>query len=618
MHLKRVGVSLLWTLFLPVGFAMGGGGSAYGVGTADAGVQASESISVTVLHAVTTECHDSFTPPKTTAFDACSGDLTDRIVVTGAVDANTLGVYTLSYTVADDAGNVTNATREITVADTQPPVIQILGRANASVLLGHEYADAGATATDACAGDLTTRIVTEDTVNPAVVGVYAVTYDVEDGNGNSAQAVRKVSVVTKDVTPPEISNTVPDKTLAADASCSAPAPDLTGEVTATDDLTATKDLVISQEPAAGSLLKGLGAHMISLTVKDEAGNATTGTATVHVAAFDHGASAPTAVPWATNGLVNAIVAAGDALYIGGEFTWAGASDAGSGEGWTNLAKIDSTTGAVMDWKPVVGAVHALALSEDGTTLYVGGDRAVESVSLATGASEKVTTAGGTIAALAVADGLLYLGGKFTDGASTDYYLGAFDLKANAMLDWTATVAGPVFSLAVSGTTLYVGEANGVETVDIAADGRGDVALFTTSNGPVNALVVTCETVYAGGGFTDIGGQTGSGVAALDLSGAAKSAWAPVADKPVNALVLTNAGLFATGEFTSVEAVALPGIVQFKDASDSEAAAPTALAMLPYEGVEGLVKDCVISGGMGRASLPAMSGAGPPGYRSGYG
>ena len=58
------------------------------------------------------------------------------------------------------------------------------------------YSDAGATAMDACDGDLSTAIVVGgDTVNRYVPSVYVITYNVSDAEGNmAAQATRSVTV----------------------------------------------------------------------------------------------------------------------------------------------------------------------------------------------------------------------------------------------------------------------------------------------------------------------------------------------------------------------------------------------------------------------------------------
>lgn len=54
--------------------------------------------------------------PGYSATDAVDGDLTDDVVVTGTVDTDTVGAYTLTYTVEDAAGNVGTAQRTVTVA----------------------------------------------------------------------------------------------------------------------------------------------------------------------------------------------------------------------------------------------------------------------------------------------------------------------------------------------------------------------------------------------------------------------------------------------------------------------------------------------------------------------
>lgn len=50
-----------------------------------------------------------------TAFDETDGNITNRIQVEGEVNIAKEGVYTLHYSVSDDAGNVTQATRKVTV-----------------------------------------------------------------------------------------------------------------------------------------------------------------------------------------------------------------------------------------------------------------------------------------------------------------------------------------------------------------------------------------------------------------------------------------------------------------------------------------------------------------------
>ncbi len=58
---------------------------------------------------------DPFNDPGAEASDDVDGDLTDAISVSGTVDTSTEGVYTLTYTVSDTAGNSTSLDRTVNV-----------------------------------------------------------------------------------------------------------------------------------------------------------------------------------------------------------------------------------------------------------------------------------------------------------------------------------------------------------------------------------------------------------------------------------------------------------------------------------------------------------------------
>ena len=64
----------------------------------------------------------TYTEPGFTATDDVDGDITDRVEISGAVDCDTPGTYTITYTVKDSFGNVTTVTRTVKVkAVYQPP-----------------------------------------------------------------------------------------------------------------------------------------------------------------------------------------------------------------------------------------------------------------------------------------------------------------------------------------------------------------------------------------------------------------------------------------------------------------------------------------------------------------
>jgi hypothetical protein len=64
---------------------------------------------------------DTFTDPGATATDSVDGDLTSHITVSGTVDTTTPGVYTLTYSVTDSAGNTGIASRVVTVVAPVAP-----------------------------------------------------------------------------------------------------------------------------------------------------------------------------------------------------------------------------------------------------------------------------------------------------------------------------------------------------------------------------------------------------------------------------------------------------------------------------------------------------------------
>lgn len=63
-----------------------------------------------------------FVDPGATATDDVDGDLTANIYVSGSVDTNTLGSYTIIYTVYDAAGNDASISRQVNVIDDGNPV----------------------------------------------------------------------------------------------------------------------------------------------------------------------------------------------------------------------------------------------------------------------------------------------------------------------------------------------------------------------------------------------------------------------------------------------------------------------------------------------------------------
>jgi len=152
---------------------------------------------------ITTLTHEAGSPfvaPTATASDAVDGDLTSAIIMTSTVKVSLPGSYVVIYTVQDSTGNSAQTSVAVTVEDSTPPAITIIGNAALSIEFGSDYVDAGATASDIVDGNLSTKLMVVNGVDSSTLGAQSVVYSLVDRAGNSAQVSRTVTVV--DTTPP--------------------------------------------------------------------------------------------------------------------------------------------------------------------------------------------------------------------------------------------------------------------------------------------------------------------------------------------------------------------------------------------------------------------------------
>ncbi|MEO5626383.1 MAG: delta-60 repeat domain-containing protein [Dokdonella sp.] len=181
------------------------------------------------------------------------------------------------------------------------------------------------------------------------------------------------------------------------------------------------------------------------------------------------------------------------------------------------------------------------------------------------------------------DGSVIIGGEFTEFAGVPRSNLA-RLLPDGSLDpvWTASTDGRVNALAVGNGAVYVGgffiNANGVPKYSLAKfAGSGEGALdpdwFPYPNYTVDALAVDPDgSVYAGGGFTQIGNQPHNHIVKIAGTGLgiADPTWNPSASGDVETIVPDGHGyLYVGGRFNSIGGQTRSRIAKLEKSGDAD-------------------------------------------------
>jgi hypothetical protein len=124
------------------------------------------------------------------------------VMITGSVNTNLLGAYTITYSASDPSGNnAISKTRTVRIVDTTNPVISLNGPSTVTLEVGTTYSEQGASVSDNYARNL--NAVITGTVNNKLLGTYTITYSASDPSGNIATTkTRTVRII--DTTKPVI------------------------------------------------------------------------------------------------------------------------------------------------------------------------------------------------------------------------------------------------------------------------------------------------------------------------------------------------------------------------------------------------------------------------------
>ena len=118
-----------------------------------------------------------------------SGSASPNLVLSGTMLSEALNY---SVVITHSLAQVTSQVATLTVNDFTTPVVTVIGSAFVSIVQGASYTDLGATASDACVGNL--PVMTNGSVNVNTPGTYILTYTATNSTGRSGSAERSVVV----------------------------------------------------------------------------------------------------------------------------------------------------------------------------------------------------------------------------------------------------------------------------------------------------------------------------------------------------------------------------------------------------------------------------------------
>ena len=296
-----------------------------------------------------------------------------------------------------------------------------------------------------------------------------------------------------------------------------------------------------------------------------------------LAAFDARTGAPT--PWnpGSDGGVDSLALSGHTLYVGGDFTKLGAHS------HNHLGALDLASGRVLNWRPNVGeagtAVTEIAPAKSavyvGGTFTSAGGRKRLRLAAVTRRSGALTawnpSSDGYVGALTVSGSTVYVGGQFSlVGGNKRPAIAALDARSGRAKPWNPRPAGRtpvVTAIVVTKSRIYVG---GVFDT-IGGKTRSELAALDPQTGAaaawnprvrsvggkkigVMSLVLHGNRLYAGGGFSTVGGKPHRGIAAIDVRTASVNRWQPPINFYSTALGLSGSAIFAGTEY-------FPGLVR---------------------------------------------------------
>ena len=284
-----------------------------------------------------------------------------------------------------------------------------------------------------------------------------------------------------------------------------------------------------------------------------------------------------------NGQIYTFVVDNSILYVGGYFTQV------NGLTRNNLASFDITTGNLTSWNPNVSGLNGWVydIKVSGNNVYVTGrftkvgDKARNSLAAIDKFSGIVTdwdpvpylSSDGSSVVIyetEIVDNVIYVTGNFVKiGGQSRNHLAAIDLSTGKATSWNPIpniyVGGGFYTLAISGSTLYVGgdfgifrEGGTVYDSEKTIYNLAAIDLVTgianwnpKAGGPVYSLAISNSKLYAGGRIRTVGGQDRNYLAAIDKATGNLTDWNPNPSKDIRSLTISGSTLYVGGDFSKI-------------------------------------------------------------------
>ncbi len=124
---------------------------------------------------------------KIKAHDNVDGDITNKV-------KSKLYDDMIVYRVKDSSGNMTELKKKIIEKDVVKPEMTFNGSDTLYGYVGDDIKDPGVNVIDNCDGDISSNVKVESNVDKNKVGMYTITYTINDKEGNSSSLERKVII----------------------------------------------------------------------------------------------------------------------------------------------------------------------------------------------------------------------------------------------------------------------------------------------------------------------------------------------------------------------------------------------------------------------------------------